>query len=65
MYLYNDNMENIVDTYQISTKSIDDTYRIGSVKRYRALPATDEKMHLITAKVLHKFMRDQEYLQTI
>ncbi len=35
--LFDDNMENIVDTYRISIKSIDDTYRIGSVKQYRAL----------------------------
>ncbi len=35
--LFDDNMENIVDTYRILIKSIDDTYRIGSVKWYRAL----------------------------
>ncbi len=35
--LFDDNMENIVDTYGISIKSIDDTYRIGPVKWYRAL----------------------------
>ncbi len=38
--LFDDNMENIVDMYQISIKSIDDTYRIGSVKLYRALVST-------------------------
>ncbi len=35
--LFDDNMENIVDTYRISIKSIDNTYRIGSMKWYRAL----------------------------
>ncbi len=32
-----DDMENIVDAYRISIESINDTYRIGSVKRYRPL----------------------------
>ncbi len=35
--LFDDGMENIVDTYQILIKSIGDTYRIGSVKQYRDL----------------------------
>ncbi len=34
--LFDDNMENIIDMYRISIKSIDDTYHIGSVKWYRA-----------------------------
>ncbi len=38
--LFDDNMENIVATYRILIKSIDNTYRIGSVKRYRALVHT-------------------------
>ncbi len=53
--LFDDNMENIVDTYRISIKSIDDKYRIGSVKRYRAPPhsvgslcASKSHIHMIS-----------------
>ncbi len=35
--LFDDNMENIVDTYRISIKSINETYRMRLVKRYTAL----------------------------
>ncbi len=39
--LFDDNMENIVDTYRILIKIVDDTHRIGSVKRYRVLIECD------------------------
>ncbi len=35
--LFDNNTENIVAMYRISVESIDDTYRIRSVKRYRVL----------------------------
>ncbi len=35
--IFDDNTENIVDTCQTLIENIDDTYRIGLVKRYRTL----------------------------